>query len=169
MPRSGRSRPGGRLPGGLASMRPGQSCPGVARPSRPEAPPPCGFNEAGAIMPRSGRTMCSRQYPGAPGFNEAGAIMPRSGPRTIRAMVETEERASMRPGQSCPGVAIACLESVHHRGNGFNEAGAIMPRSGPPVGGSRPNRGRASMRPGQSCPGVVDDVRILAEDHVALQ
>ena len=39
-----------------------------------------GFNEAGAIMPRSGRKLKiagnSLRYHG---FNEAGAIMPRSG------------------------------------------------------------------------------------------
>ena len=39
------------------------------------------------------------------------------------------ERASMRPGQSCPGVG-AGVWSARGRDVGFNEAGAIMPRSG---------------------------------------
>ena len=38
--------------------------------------------------------------------------------------------ASMRPGQSCPGV-VAAVEDLYARIlAGFNEAGAIMPRSG---------------------------------------
>ena len=80
MPRSG--LPGGlreRLTGGLASMRPGQSCPGVV-----------------------------------------GAAGARGSSRAM---------ASMRPGQSCPGVAGS--RSSGGSGNlSFNEAGAIMPRSG---------------------------------------
>ena len=45
----------------------------------------------------------------------------------------------------------------HQRGRGarFNEAGAIMPRSGEDEDGGGPESRRASMRPGQSCPGVV--------------
>ena len=35
-------------------MRPGQSCPGVGRLIDPAVVPLLGFNEAGAIMPRSG-------------------------------------------------------------------------------------------------------------------
>ena len=80
MPRSGEARRWEHARGREhASMRPGQSCPGVGRRRRRGA--------------------------NAPGL------------------------ASMRPGQSCPGVgnldgrqrsAMAC----------FNEAGAIMPRSG---------------------------------------
>ena len=74
------------------------------------------FNEAGAIMPRSGLT-------GAPicgliieCFNEAGAIMPRSGKSHWAAAV-VRELASMRPGQSCPGVAgIAIrLEAIRQK------------------------------------------------------
>ena len=40
-------------------------------------------------------------------------------------------RASMRPGQSCPGVdgGIVLIDAGQR---GFNEAGAIMPRSGVP-------------------------------------
>ena len=60
-------------------MRPGQSCPGVAGGDPALTLQGRGFNEAGAIMPRSGES-------GIPGlrlvalcFNEAGAIMPRSG------------------------------------------------------------------------------------------
>ena len=37
------------------------------------------FNEAGAIMPRSGSRSVQAQGRRRPGFNEAGAIMPRSG------------------------------------------------------------------------------------------
>ena len=39
------------------------------------------------------------------------------------------EDASMRPGQSCPGVGGG-IGIVGEDGPGFNEAGAIMPRSG---------------------------------------
>ena len=61
-------------------MRPGQSCPGVVS-EHIEAGLDSlrRFNEAGAIMPRSG---LDPPVPGpgtCPGFNEAGAIMPRSG------------------------------------------------------------------------------------------
>ena len=38
--------------------------------------------------------------------------------------------ASMRPGQSCPGVDPADLHGLRRADRGFNEAGAIMPRSG---------------------------------------
>ena len=38
-----------------------------------------GFNEAGAIMPRSGEDGYSARGGSVIGFNEAGAIMPRSG------------------------------------------------------------------------------------------
>ena len=64
----------------LASMRPGQSCPGVDPPG-------------------------------------AGA----------RALIGP---ASMRPGQSCPGVARSREAGQSPNGICFNEAGAIMPRSG---------------------------------------
>ena len=62
-------------------------------------------------------------------FNEAGAIMPRSGYNNTRGL-DRFAKASMRPGQSCPGV-------VRRESS------------------SRPARGAASMRPGQSCPGVA--------------
>ena len=39
-----------------------------------------GFNEAGAIMPRSGREAGGSLHDLLASFNEAGAIMPRSGP-----------------------------------------------------------------------------------------
>ena len=61
-------------------------------------------------MPRSGhlcvRTACSVSV----SFNEAGAIMPRSG---LHGIAHTVERAiaSMRPGQSCPGVVSALRET----------------------------------------------------------
>ena len=78
-------------------------------------------------MPRSG-FFASAAAPRAAGFNEAGAIMPRSG-QTTRNPIAREFKASMRPGQSCPGV-----DSGKRAGfaayTGFNEAGAIMPRSG---------------------------------------
>ena len=41
-----------------------------------------GFNEAGAIMPRSGLRVHDGAH-GNRGFNEAGAIMPRSGYRRL--------------------------------------------------------------------------------------
>ena len=86
-------------------MRPGQSCPGVEfRRSGTKHLKLASFNEAGAIMPRSGRRAPDRVHHAPARFNEAGAIMPRSGHETLR------ER------------------QVHMRG--FNEAGAIMPRSG---------------------------------------
>ena len=46
--------------------------------------------------------------------------------RTAKKM---REDASMRPGQSCPGVGGG-IGIVGEDGPGFNEAGAIMPRSG---------------------------------------
>ena len=56
-------------------------------------------------MPRSGLGRTGYGGGGRESFNEAGAIMPRSGidgdGRPIRLPV-----ASMRPGQSCPGVGI---------------------------------------------------------------
>ena len=61
------------------------------------------FNEAGAIMPRSGQCALPRKYGGAECFNEAGAIMPRSG-RGGERETAAGRQASMRPGQSCPGV-----------------------------------------------------------------
>ena len=61
------------------------------------------FNEAGAIMPRSGRGSTVGRRAHAPSFNEAGAIMPRSGQRGP-SRHERAPEASMRPGQSCPGV-----------------------------------------------------------------
>ena len=86
-------------------MRPGQSCPGVAfRRVEPYGGCPC-FNEAGAIMPRSGDALRYLCHTGPPRFNEAGAIMPRSGEKCARRR-ELEVLGS------------------------FNEAGAIMPRSG---------------------------------------
>ena len=45
------------------------------------------------------------------GFNEAGAIMPRSGPQRKEPMLRGAP-ASMRPGQSCPGVVSATTISV---------------------------------------------------------
>ena len=110
-------------------MRPGQSCPGVARrldvePDRATE----GFNEAGAIMPRSGVRLRARSYGDRRCFNEAGAIMPRSGFRSSINM-DFVVVASMRPGQSCPGVVRARCSS-RRREYSFNEAGAIMPRSG---------------------------------------
>ena len=86
--------------------------------------------------------------------------------------------ASMRPGQSCPGVdgvegdetrtagALqkgrgnhapewnAARPPIHSGQPSFNEAGAIMPRSGPDAPPDSPGAPVASMRPGQSCPGV---------------
>ena len=87
-------------------MRPGQSCPGVAGVvvGLP-ADLPLRFNEAGAIMPRSG--------------GKGGLDSPRD-----------PQFASMRPGQSCPGVAKMHDRLRLHAITGFNEAGAIMPRSG---------------------------------------
>ena len=86
-------------------MRPGQSCPGVGDIPSISATSICvSFNEAGAIMPRSG--LRDRRIPWEPpaSFNEAGAIMPRS------------------------GWAINSFNATIKKG--FNEAGAIMPRSG---------------------------------------
>ena len=61
-------------------MRPGQSCPGVGGGFFPETHGVgSGFNEAGAIMPRSGGDERLGRSRPEPGFNEAGAIMPRSG------------------------------------------------------------------------------------------
>ena len=114
-----------------------------------------GFNEAGAIMPRSGPRRDSRLPRPLDRFNEAGAIMPRSGvaeghveaapersasmrpgqscpgvgPLDLIAFTE-DRRASMRPGQSCPGVDGGGRSLGHQDGDCFNEAGAIMPRSG---------------------------------------
>ena len=60
-------------------MRPGQSCPGVGLPAPRSGSSSTGcFNEAGAIMPRSGSILAGEPSRVA-GFNEAGAIMPRSG------------------------------------------------------------------------------------------
>ena len=157
MPRSGvvREVEKGVLPS-FASMRPGQSCPGVGNPfplrafihdaasmrpgqSCPEwcfarkrsvRMEPC-FNEAGAIMPRSGGSRKFREPSGNSSFNEAGAIMPRSG-ESAHAGVRIPPNASMRPGQSCPGVGRPRATTPISASYGFNEAGAIMPRSGAP-------------------------------------
>ena len=86
------------------------------------------FNEAGAIMPRSGAGFRKDAAPEPIRFNEAGAIMPRSGSRTP---------APRSRSSTC-----------------FNEAGAIMPRSGQTAPARRGAAEPASMRPGQSCPGV---------------
>ena len=115
--------------GPRASMRPGQSCPGVVRGIIDGIARDVGFNEAGAIMPRSG----------------AGAAWDESR-KTIAA--------SMRPGQSCPGVATRSTRSGSSERSRFNEAGAIMPRSGSYDLRRRLVGSPASMRPGQSCPGV---------------
>ena len=72
-------------------------------PPVPEPGTGLGFNEAGAIMPRSGRHLASELHASPVGFNEAGAIMPRSEPPR-RRLDEPDLPASMRPGQSCPGV-----------------------------------------------------------------
>ena len=63
-------------------MRPGQSCPGVASGRTVAEVPQLRFNEAGAIMPRSGSRPSTRPKPDSSRFNEAGAIMPRSGKRS---------------------------------------------------------------------------------------
>ena len=60
----------------------------------------------------------------------------------------------MRPGQSCPGVAFPSALSRSSPPWSFNEAGAIMPRSGRGKAYAPAGLGAASMRPGQSCPGV---------------
>ena len=60
----------------------------------------------------------------------------------------------MRPGQSCPGVGSTGAKSSRLTAPCFNEAGAIMPRSGREPGGNPIPAELASMRPGQSCPGV---------------
>ena len=62
-----------------ASMRPGQSCPGVDRRVLGDVSLHRGFNEAGAIMPRSGWVTRVPFSGSSCRFNEAGAIMPRSG------------------------------------------------------------------------------------------
>ena len=74
----------------------------------------------------------------------------------------------MRPGQSCPGVdAPSCALSRPRRC--FNEAGAIMPRSGNEHESGGGFRILASMRPGQSCPGVVDDPVVVRLKKDGLQ
>ena len=122
-------------------MRPGQSCPGVVTLAAPKSNTPSSrFNEAGAIMPRSGSA--------AGGSSVAAA------------------RASMRPGQSCPGVGKTgvnvCVATAC-----FNEAGAIMPRSGPGARPVAPGVALASMRPGQSCPGVAQSIYGARESGIA--
>ena len=81
-----------------------------------------------------------------------------------------KKRASMRPGQSCPGV-VAHDEVDDGRAGRFNEAGAIMPRSGRRHQIGLPEGRVASMRPGQSCPGVgwVDQQLIPAELHASMR
>ena len=70
-------------------MRPGQSCPGVVRTARQARPSAgWGFNEAGAIMPRSGRFILPPGREMRDCFNEAGAIMPRSGPAAMNQCSE---------------------------------------------------------------------------------
>ena len=89
---------------------------------------PC-FNEAGAIMPRSGEG----ERPFSYGVEPASMRPGQSCPGVAYAPVRPEAVAavaSMRPGQSCPGVAGAFPGVVPDREIGFNEAGAIMPRSG---------------------------------------
>ena len=54
-------------------------------------------------MPRSGLGWSSRTWADSLSFNEAGAIMPRSG-RPRVSLPCGVAAASMRPGQSCPGV-----------------------------------------------------------------
>ena len=61
-------------------MRPGQSCPGVGWRGSATAGWTASFNEAGAIMPRSGGIVPEVVLDSRLCFNEAGAIMPRSGP-----------------------------------------------------------------------------------------
>ena len=104
MPRSGEFPSGLRLASATASMRPGQSCPGVGLSRADRIRRCCGFNEAGAIMPRSGIASITSTVPVAQCFNEAGAIMPRSGLGRAARLPDAMPR--------------------------FNEAGAIMPRSG---------------------------------------
>ena len=140
----------------FASMRPGQSCPGVGghrRPSRKHSRR--GFNEAGAIMPRSGWPFISafemsspasmrpgQSCPGVavdpeppPGLGERASMRPgQSCPGvaiTPAGCTDRQARASMRPGQSCPGVVIVARPATTLKIARFNEAGAIMPRSGP--------------------------------------
>ena len=60
------------------------------------------------------------------------------------AMTQIEVAASMRPGQSCPGV-------------GEKRGLAVV------------YRGHASMRPGQSCPGVVGDPVVVRLKKDGLQ
>ena len=55
--------------------------------------------------------------------------MPRSGRHGRAAGRGNRPAASMRPGQSCPGVVRGIIDGIA-RDVGFNEAGAIMPRSG---------------------------------------
>ena len=105
MPRSGDSRSIYAILAACASMRPGQSCPGVVR--------------SGAQSRQEARHR----------FNEAGAIMPRSGRRAGHDAFQLQS-ASMRPGQSCPGVVHRRSDDGNRDPAGFNEAGAIMPRSG---------------------------------------
>ena len=86
-------------------MRPGQSCPGVE--IRADE---LGAEEDVASM-RPGQS--------CPG------VVPE-----ILAIDQGLTNASMRPGQSCPGVECAGDHEGSSLGRGFNEAGAIMPRSG---------------------------------------
>ena len=88
--------------GEKASMRPGQSCPGVVSHLHHVDVGWRRFNEAGAIMPRSGLQSWGKSSTARRRFNEAGAIMPRSGSPGPPDGFQTSP-ASMRPGQSCPG------------------------------------------------------------------
>ena len=73
-----------------ASMRPGQSCPGVVA-----------TGDEHDIRARIG-------------FNEAGAIMPRSGTHSPSRMSGIARPASMRPGQSCPGVGQVGRQAYYY-------------------------------------------------------
>ena len=75
----------------------------------------------------------------------------------------------MRPGQSCPGVVGIELPSSFDSMKSFNEAGAIMPRSGTGAPTCHGTPLPASMRPGQSCPGVGPAGGTLTLADVALQ
>ena len=57
----------------------------------------------------------------------------QSCPGVVENLIERHlhrDRASMRPGQSCPGVVVVGIAATAVASAGFNEAGAIMPRSG---------------------------------------
>ena len=90
---------------------------------------PClGFNEAGAIMPRSGGLPREDAAHHARASMRPGQSCPGVVLRIVQRLGCTPT-ASMRPGQSCPGVVNAHVSGMDAR-ESFNEAGAIMPRSG---------------------------------------